>query len=70
MCSRPKYTAPPAPLPPPQAAKLPDSAVDTRRGRGQAPRGAMSAVGSTLLTGPAGVDNSTLNIGRATLLGG
>jgi hypothetical protein len=30
----------------------------------------MSAVGSTLLTGPAGVDNSTLNIGRATLLGG
>lgn len=69
MCSSPDYTPPPAPPPPPQAPKAPDSAVDARRRQGQAPKGAPANSG-TLLTGPGGVDASSQNVGRNTLLGG
>lgn len=51
----------------PQAAKTPD-----RAGVGGATAGAAGpggATGGTFLTGPAGVDPNSLNLGRNTLLG-
>lgn len=49
--------------PPPQEQKQPDTAQ--LRKRRQSGMG-----GGTLLTGPSGVANSTLNTGATTLLGG
>lgn len=53
----------PAPPPPPQDAKAPDSMGARRNARrpGQA---------GTLLTGPAGVASGSMNTGGSTLLGG
>lgn len=60
MCtSTPKMPAPP---PPPQEIKQPDT-MNTRRQR----RGPMPG---TLLTGPSGVASGGLNTGGNTLLGG
>lgn len=62
MCtSTPKM---PAPTPPPQEVKQPDS-MATRRRRQQTGMG-----GGTLLTGPSGVASSGLNLGGSTVLGG
>lgn len=62
MCL-PKAPQMPAAAPPPQEVKAPDQA-DYRKRKGNAPPPA------TLLTGPGGVANSSLNTGGNTLLGG
>ncbi len=54
----------PAPPPPPQEGKLPDTMATRRRTR-NAP-----LQGGTLLTAPSGVAGNSLNMGGATLLGG
>lgn len=55
--------------PAPQAAKMPDAAPLKRRNGAQG--SALAAPGgSTLLTGPSGIDQSALLIGNASLLGG
>jgi hypothetical protein len=53
----------PAPPPPPQDVKTPDS-MNTRRKQTRTPGG------GTLLTGPQGVAPTALNTGGSTLLGG
>jgi hypothetical protein len=64
MCmSSPSYTAPP-PAPPPQEAKQPDSAASSRKRMTN--NGAPQA---TLLTGPTGIEQSQVAVGRTTLLG-
>jgi hypothetical protein len=62
MCSSPK-APPPPPVPvKPQEAKAPDvAAIYTSRKKRQ-------DSGGTLLTGPSGVDNAMLNVGK-TMLG-
>lgn len=61
MCvSTPKMPAPP---PPPQEVKQPDTMAERRKVRPAAGAG-------TLLTGPSGVANTSLNTGGSTLLGG
>jgi len=54
----------PAPPPPPQEVKAPDS-LATQRGRRRP-----SGMGGTMLTGPTGVASGSLNTGGSTLLGG
>jgi hypothetical protein len=54
----------PAPPPPPQEVKAPDSLAGPRGKRKPA------GMGGTMLTGPTGVTTSSLNTGGATLLGG
>jgi hypothetical protein len=61
--------APIAPPPPPQDVKAPDIQASynvRKKNAGNAGNGKMT--GGTLLTGPGGVDNSTLSTGK-TLLG-
>lgn len=53
----------PAPPPPPQEAKAPDSMASRRNAR-------KPMQGGTLLTGPSGVASGALNTGGSTLLGG
>lgn len=53
----------PAPPPPPQDVKQPDTMSERRKVRPAAGAG-------TLLTGPSGVANTSLNTGGSTLLGG
>lgn len=61
MCvSTPKM---PAPTPPPQEVKQPDTLAARKKVRPAAGAG-------TLLTGPSGVATSTMNTGGSTLLGG
>lgn len=66
----PKIPAPPAPTPLPQASKAPDanSTLKAMGGTGQA--GGSPGVAQTFLSGPGGVDQNSLLLGRATLLGG
>lgn len=65
----PKATVP-EPEKPPQATKAPSRepmlAANTMAA---SPAGAMSGNSGTFLTGPSGVDPSSLNLGRNTLLG-
>ena len=61
MCSSPNIPAPP---PPPQSAKMPDSMGARRKARNP-----MLTTG-TLLTGPGGVAPGTSNTAGSTLLGG
>lgn len=56
----------PAPAPVSQAAAAPDSAAFAKTNASSA---AASGPGSTLLTGLAGVPNSSLNLGKNQLLG-
>lgn len=63
--------APIAPPPPPQDAKAPDiqaSYAIRKKGASTASVGDGKMTGGTLLTGPAGIDNSKLSTGK-TLLG-
>lgn len=58
----------------PQEAKMPEQSPTSAIGgeASDARKRALQAGGpaaSTLLTGPSGVENSSLNIGRSTLLG-
>lgn len=52
----------PAPPPPPQDVKQPNTMTDRRKVKPM-------AGGGTLLTGPSGVANTSLNTGGSTLLG-
>lgn len=55
---------------PPAKAKAPDRpAIGKANAAAAGPGGAMSGNSGTFLTGPSGVDPSTLNLGRNTLLG-
>lgn len=60
-----------APEKPPQASKTPTTDVFRQNNTpSAAARAGMGATPSdTMLTGPSGVDNSTLNLGKNTLLG-
>ncbi len=64
MClSKPNIPAPP---PPPQEVKQPDSAMLADKSRRNRAGGMISG---SLLTGPAGVAQSAVNTAKATLLG-
>lgn len=63
---------PPIPQPekPPQATKAPDrTAMLAANTAAAMPGGAMRGNSGTFLTGPAGIDSMSLNLGRNTLLG-
>lgn len=67
---KPSIPTPAAPIAPPQASTAPD-ANDTLKalgGTGQA--GGAPGVAQTFLTGPGGVDQSSLLLGKSSLLGG
>ena len=62
---------PPAPEPPPplpQGSKAPDVNV-VRRANAGAEGGGVNSPNNTLLTGPSGVSNDLLSLGKNTLLG-
>ncbi len=63
--SPPSPQAPPEPPPPPQEATSPDANVSKSKNAQQMAAGPAS----TMLTGPQGVLNDTLNLGKSTLLG-
>lgn len=66
----PKIGDPTQPALPPQASKSP-TAADTRTGvAGRNQAAGSPGIAQTMLTGPAGVNNSQLTLGRNTLLGG
>lgn len=62
----PKKIPDPVITPPPQQAKAPNTAPLRRRNAG----GVAVAAGSTLLSGPSGINAGALNLGSQTLLGG
>ena len=66
----PNIPPPQAPIAPPQAAKVADANtyIGAQAGTGQA--GGAPGVAQTFLTGPGGVDNSSLKLGGTSLLGG
>jgi hypothetical protein len=54
----------------PQASKEPDRAgIAAKNAAAAAPGGSMAGNSGTFLTGPSGIDPSTLNLGKNTLLG-
>ena len=60
----------PKPEPPPQPVKQPKrEAAVASNAAAAAPGGALAGNSSTFLTGPSGIDPSTLNLGRNSLLG-
>lgn len=60
----------PQPTKPPQASKAPDRAATVATNKAAAgPGGAMSGNSGTFLTGASGIDPSSLNLGKNTLLG-
>lgn len=60
----------PAPEKPKQGAQAPDREGIVRANTmGGMPGGAMAGNAGTFLTGPSGIDPSTLNLGKNTLLG-
>lgn len=56
----------PAPPPPPQEVKMPDTMSAVRSARSKS----AGFGGGTMLTGPSGLATGTLNTAGATLLGG
>ena len=70
MQQKPSIPAPAAPIAPPQASVAPDAndTVKALGGTGQA--GGAPGVAQTFLTGPGGVDQSSLLLGKSSLLGG
>ena len=70
MCSTPDIPTPTPPPPPPQIGKAPEMGVV----RKQNPMGRLPGMGGTfgpaLLTGSAGIAQSSLNVGTNQLLGG
>lgn len=66
----PSIPAPPTPVAPPQASVAPDAnnTLKSLGGTGQA--GGAPGVAQTFLTGPGGVDQSSLLLGKTSLLGG
>lgn len=57
----------PKEIPPPQESKAPDVNGDVDKARRDA-RANAGMAGSTLLTGPSGIENSQLNLGRSSAL--
>ena len=72
MQQKPSIPTPAAPIAPPQsqAAQIPDAqnTVKALGGTGQA--GGAPGVAQTFLTGPGGVDQGSLLLGKTSLLGG
>jgi hypothetical protein len=68
----PKMPQAPKPEAPPQAAQAPDEAARRASAGAALTPGASGGPGasSTLLTGPSGVSNDLLNLGKNVLLGG
>jgi hypothetical protein len=66
----PSIPAPQAPIAPPQASVAPDAnnTVKSLGGTGQS--GGAPGVAQTFLTGPGGVDQGSLLLGKSSLLGG
>lgn len=66
-----QQAAPPAPepAPAPQATKNPVTPALARKANAAAEGGGPNSPNNTLLTGPSGVSNDLLQLGRATLLG-
>lgn len=61
---------PPDPIAKSQSAKAPDRAASANaNAAAAAPGGALSGNSGTFLTGPTGIDPSTLNLGKNVLLG-
>lgn len=60
---------PPEPPPAPQATKNPVTPALARKANAAAEGGGPNSPNNTLLTGPSGVSNDLLQLGRATLLG-
>jgi hypothetical protein len=61
--------APPTPEKPPQMGKAPDPAAVRKKVAGSAITGPAAGNSSTFLTGPSGVDDTLLNLGKNTLMG-
>lgn len=61
--------APPAVEPPPAAAKTPDQPLLKRKNAATALTGPMAGPASTMLTGPAGIADNMLNLGKNDKLG-
>lgn len=59
---------PPAPEKPPQASKTPDIAA-IRKKNASALTGPAAGNASTFLTGPSGIEDQMLNLGKNSLLG-
>jgi uncharacterized protein HemX len=53
----------------PQGAQTPDNSAIRQKAATSAITGPSAGNASTFLTGPSGIDNSQLNIGKSTLLG-
>ena len=72
LFSSPKAPQAPAAAPtPPTAQSVRNPAQPVRRGGQQAAGGPVAgSSSSTLLTGPSGIDDNMLNLGKNTLLGG
>ena len=66
----PEPPPPQAPTPPPQPSQAPDANAALSQARGMGQGGGAPGVAQTFLTGPGGVDQSTLQLGKTTLLGG
>jgi hypothetical protein len=67
--AKPTVTAPEPPPKPAQSTKAPDRVAITAANRDAAASGPMAGNSSTFLTGPSGIDPSTLNLGKNVLLG-
>lgn len=71
MFKRPKSPTAPAALAAPQAQSTRNPLAPMRTGGSQAAGGPVAgSSSSTLLTGPSGIDDNMLNLGKNTLLGG
>lgn len=64
--AQPSITPPPPPEPPKQTEKAPDAAGVRAKNK----NAMASGMSSTMLTGPGGIDPTSLSIGKNTLLGG
>lgn len=67
---KPNIPTPAAPLAPPQASTAPDAQNTLKALGGTGQAGGAPGVAQTFLTGPGGVDQSSLLLGKSSLLGG
>jgi hypothetical protein len=70
MQSAPNIPTPPTPAPPPAASVAPDANNTLKSLGGAGQGGGAPGVAQTFLTGPGGVDQSNLLLGKTSLLGG
>lgn len=70
MNKAPDIPAPAKPEPAPQASQTPDANVVRQNAGGTGQAGGSPGIAQTLLTGAGGVEQSSLQLGKKTLLGG